>query len=283
MVAAPGLCCLWSECPEPGPYADNKTLFEHLQAAHNPQRVMMQCRWSGCTRDSTITGSFEVSKHLCSHADFRPYVCAHHDCGLAVISAHDLRRHIVDQHDGHAQPQTGDTASASCLPCRWAECPRVFSNDNAGASQLWEHIARRHAQPTGTERGLQCRWGTCARGFHNSSHYMPHLRSHLPKWYRPYECTTCGRKFSAISSLGQHKRTHAVNATAPREDDGNGDGGHKGKRKRRRIADNDAGIGRLEDRVTMLEARLDALITGWRKGRGQPGADELDESEEEDS
>ncbi|EJD44555.1 hypothetical protein AURDEDRAFT_166340 [Auricularia subglabra TFB-10046 SS5] len=288
MSPAVGLSCLWSECPEPGLYADSKMLFEHLQAAHNPQSVVLQCKWTGCARDSAITGPQAIAAHLCSHADFRPYVCAYPDCGLAVICAHDLRRHIVDRHDGRAQPRSDSGASPSCLACRWTGCQRMFPNDNTGAGHLWEHVVKKHALRTGPSKELQCRWGPCARAFNNGSHFMPHLRSHLPKWYRPYECTTCSRKFGTAGSLAMHKRTHTPKASAPtRAPAANGEGGgdgRKGKKKRRKVAEDEHSpeFGQLEERVTVLEARLDALITGWRRGRGLPGADESDESEEDD-
>ncbi|EJD44545.1 hypothetical protein AURDEDRAFT_166331 [Auricularia subglabra TFB-10046 SS5] len=285
MPPAP-LPCRWEDCSTPGPYPDDKALYKHLEAAHNPQRGLLHCKWNGCGRTTVLSGGQDIAAHLCSHTDFRPFVCAHPDCGHAVIRAYELRRHIVEVHSGHAQPRPGDGGSSTILLCRWVDCAREFPNDSTGAGQLWEHINNRHALQIGPGDTCRCRWGSCGRAFRHG--FVAHLRSHLPKWYRPYECATCGRGFITGAVLAVHeKQNHSIKPAEEEEDSSESDDeddDRKRRRKRRKLADDEPSphFVRLEERVSVLEARFDALITGWKKGRGEKAhASSSSESESE--
>lgn len=63
---AMALHCLWRGCAAPGPFSDDKSLFEHLESAHNVGKPRFRCRWAGCARESELRGETDGSMHLIS-------------------------------------------------------------------------------------------------------------------------------------------------------------------------------------------------------------------------
>ncbi|EJD44556.1 hypothetical protein AURDEDRAFT_166341 [Auricularia subglabra TFB-10046 SS5] len=106
--------------------------------------------------------------------------------GFATNSPCSLKGHIATQHID-VEPKIEDDDTACGLVCLWVRCGSTFSNDRAGADDLWVHLKDEHLLAVGPVPIYQCQWDKCTRAFQRS--FEPHLRSHLPKWYRPYECT----------------------------------------------------------------------------------------------
>lgn len=229
-VASP---CLWVGCPNAGPYADDKALFEHLLSAHNVQTGSFHCQWLGCTRKSQMHGPNGGSRHLGTHTKYRPVACAHAGCSFASKSQYVLQGHRESKHGSEEPgPEHEGTDSGGGLVCRWARCGSTFSSDNAGAEDLWVHLTDEHLLASGPIPVYQCQWGNCMRAFQRS--FGQHLRSHLPKWYRPYECTSCHRTFPTSCTLTKHlKLDHPCGITEePNNDDPQTDGPDKSSKKR---------------------------------------------------
>ncbi|EJD44565.1 hypothetical protein AURDEDRAFT_166350 [Auricularia subglabra TFB-10046 SS5] len=97
--AQDSLRCRWSKCAAPGPFVDNKALFDHLVAAHRPSGGSFYCLWERCTRKSQIGGPKNGAEHLLTHTSYRPYKCEHPGCTAALPRACDLALHTATRHN----------------------------------------------------------------------------------------------------------------------------------------------------------------------------------------
>ncbi|EJD44562.1 hypothetical protein AURDEDRAFT_166347 [Auricularia subglabra TFB-10046 SS5] len=154
--------CLWLECASSGPYADDKALFEHLEAAHEPpvSNGPFVCRWSGCGH--TSTARTPRMQHLGRHTNYRPYMCAHPGCDKAFTCAQDLSTHRA------RRPSHAALAGTECL-CEWTDCA---ASAFPGVPALRAHIEDTHLLLLA--RGKTCGWAGCAHTF-SGGNYRAHL------------------------------------------------------------------------------------------------------------
>ncbi|EJD44559.1 hypothetical protein AURDEDRAFT_152096 [Auricularia subglabra TFB-10046 SS5] len=144
------LRCLWRGCQMSGPSPDDKTVFEHLAAAHNQAGGRFRCLWKGCTRESTVCGGQGGADHLITHTKYRPFVCGKATCKWAFARQDALQRHVSKVHavvpedvDGDCDPE--HTCDVDVFEDIAPEPDRPLAHEQAEAEKRLERIIKLEA------------------------------------------------------------------------------------------------------------------------------------------
>lgn len=102
--------------------------------------------------------------------------------------------------DDCAQPALDLQAAPASQPalglrCRWAGCALAFAEDASGATLLAAHLSADHG-------AAPCHWAGCVR--QPRGRFKTHVLSHLPEWYKPFQCSECGESYPKRNALTRH-------------------------------------------------------------------------------
>ncbi|KAI9189398.1 hypothetical protein H9P43_000831 [Blastocladiella emersonii ATCC 22665] len=109
--------------------------------------------------------------------------------------------------DGLVNTGATDDETAPFL-CQWDTCCLRFRV----LGDLVRHVDSHYT----FSRGARCLWRGCwrAQPFEGGRHMLFHMNSHTGA--RPYECPTCGKRFSTLPNLRTHgKNVHGAQTTTP--------------------------------------------------------------------
>ncbi|KAB5536441.1 hypothetical protein GE09DRAFT_327874 [Coniochaeta sp. 2T2.1] len=205
--------------------SDPEALVEHFNTQHRHalENVLAQgnayggsgvpqltsSRTSSSTSSNALERSLSSATHSPQQGSFppTPLSLCHDVSGPTKSSGHQSRASTV------SQPGTSEWDKPQCLWCNpvtGQRCGQVFSNSEA----LFAHVNGEHIQKLEKgASGFLCHWENCKRrgdgkeGFPQRSKIERHMITHIGR--KPFECKTCGQRFSAQQALTQHLLIHS--------------------------------------------------------------------------
>ena len=224
------------------------TLHDEFAQHYTPPSNAHTCHWAGCglecasaselavhvnaihlagtTLDHNPASVQQVSPPVLWGKEDQALKCLWDSCQLqqgmldatwqdgSLIMDHVLQAHVgVDQMTSSTSGSSSKCKEEESSPaqesdteenqCKWKGCSNCFANHE----ELSDHITKVHV---GTGKATyRCEWQGCTRQnpvFTQKQKILRHLQVHTG--YRPFECETCHKRFSELSTLAQHKRTH---------------------------------------------------------------------------
>ena len=200
---------------------------QHIQLSHPKQDCSAITHFYHCNKCSRKYGHrCDLTKHLKSHSDNRPYVCAYENCEKAFKRKDTLSKH----QDIHAA--AGDTMKNSTLEeddiieiLQWLDptlkalihtprskefpfsCKYCDMKEFKSANICLNHIKQKHPE-------IDCpithayRCSHCNQTFEMKATLSRHILSHSD--YKPYVCTIddCNKSFNRKDKLKDHQKRH---------------------------------------------------------------------------
>lgn len=198
------------------------------QKTESPPVENLVCKWDDC--NSTLPNG-ELSRHMFEQhltsdwlqqqqpsQDQKEYQCEWLDCMFSTNELDKLFEHIPDCHGAkqvkavknekvkREREQDVEQIQHVCLwvdPETHDRCDQVFKTTGA----LTDHIISEHVKSG--KSTYVCHWEGCSRNcraFSQRQKIVRHLNTHTK--HKPFQCPTCGKKFSLDLMLQQHMRIH---------------------------------------------------------------------------
>ena len=128
-----------------------------------------------------FTNSGDLNKHRMMHTGKKPHVCS--DCGKGFISPSDLKLHV--------RTHTGEK------PHVCSHCSRGFANHSNLKKHLKIHSSKEVRKTVATKKTITHTKIQCYNVASKSVKQLPH------------GCSYCDQRFSHLSLLTEHMRTHS--------------------------------------------------------------------------
>lgn len=167
---------------------DNKTQTRTVEKVY-------KCTFPTCKE--SFSNATNLTNHVRIHLPLKikPYDCA--TCGKTFRELGNLKRHVLVHTDE--------------MPFACEMCDKKFRWKQNLKRHIVRHIAAQDKQAKkqcAADKSYKCTFAGCNKSFSAQTHLTKHGHSHLPKEIQPYECDTCGRKFSEFGNLRRHRNVH---------------------------------------------------------------------------
>lgn len=155
-----------------------------------------KCKWSSCV--ASFNTVEDLTPHLFknhlnnSRKQQQSNTCFWESCSDLIVEG-DLVHHLTSQH----------LKNTLLHACRWINCSERFE----GFETLTIHLSQVHVGCGKSE--YICHWVACERQgkvFTQRQKIMRHIQTHTGA--KPYQCSTCQKRFSESNIMTQHMRTH---------------------------------------------------------------------------
>ncbi|KAF9928607.1 zinc-finger protein [Linnemannia zychae] len=195
--------CLWTGCT--AEFISQEDLLPHVSQLHVPipENDHALCLWESCETEQT--DGDQLLHHLrADHQIVLPSTATIENRPLKAKPIAAKEPAIVPKpsspsSQGGREPSSGEEQHR----CGWKGCKRSFPNYDS----LTTHLSEDHI---GTGKGEYiCEWEGCernGRGFGQRQKAMRHIQTHTGD--KPYQCSTCKKRFSEANIMAQHMRIH---------------------------------------------------------------------------
>ncbi|XP_055546272.1 zinc finger protein ZFP2-like [Wyeomyia smithii] len=131
-----------------------------------------------------------VGEHRRGHTGDKPYKCA--QCPIGFARMGDLNKHIKSQH-----------IKEPSYECKI--CLKMFRSSTGYHQHKRKHRTGENVAVTDDRFGIPC--DLCDQSFENRNQRKEHVLTCHSEG-RPYECSTCGKRFKLSGHLKAHQYTH---------------------------------------------------------------------------
>jgi uncharacterized Zn-finger protein len=179
--------------PDPGQQIREMTPEERRKAASQTHidekeaRALMQqlgaCPHRDC--DKLFTNDQAYRKHKQQHTVKKPFPCSWDNCSSCFAQRQSMTRHVNCTHLNIR------AVSSSSSFFFFPSLLRFFSFCRFVLLFAFQ---------------IKCEWPGCTWAFTQKSHRDAHYKIHTGD--KPHQCRICGKRFTQVATLNQHKRTH---------------------------------------------------------------------------